>query len=165
MIDARGYYAQLGVSSSATAAEIRRAFYAKAKELHPDAGELGDSAAFQAVCDAYQVLGDPNRRANYDDLGNQMIVRDDDRAPLPQPFSPWRMALDALLVIAVAALLGTAYFAGGLGHAPPTARTYESAEPSGPPALSRFDAEADAAVAETLKKPPPPEDYAKSRSR
>ena len=164
MIDARGYYAQLGVSSSATAAEIRRAFYAKAKALHPDAGEPGDSAAFQAVCDAYRILGNARLRATYDEA-IEWIARDDDRAPSRRPLSAWRLALGVVLVTACAVLLATAYLAGVPGHSPPSARAYESAEPAGPPALSRFDAEADAAVAETLKKPPPPEDYAKSRSR
>ena len=75
------------------------------------------------------------------------------------------MALGALLVIGFVALLGALYVSGAGKDAPSTAGKYESAEPSGPPALSRADAEADAAAAETLAKPAPPEDYAKSRSK
>jgi curved DNA-binding protein CbpA len=173
VIDARGYYALLGVASSATEADIRRAFYAKAKELHPDTGELGDPVAFQAVCDAYQVLGDAGRRARYDDLGEPMrlaptlewIGGDEPRAPLRPSPGRWRIALGALLIIAFAVLAGTAYLAGAPEHAPSAKGRYESAEPSGPPALSRADAEADAAAAETLAAPAPPEDYQKSRSR
>ena len=164
MIDARGYYALLGVAPTATAADIKRAFYAKAKELHPDRGELGDAIAFQAVRDAYQVLGNRRRRAAYDQAGDQMhlvgqdllwIARPDDPQPLRRPFS-WGIGLAAFLLIDLAAFIGLAQLArtGGDGASP--AARYDSAEPTGPPAVSRFDAETDAAAAETLAVPAAP---------
>src|SRR5262245_36140630 len=93
--DARGYYALLGVAPTATADDIRRAFYAKAKALHPDTGEREDSAAFHAVCDAYQVLGDARRRARYDGWEGdtlEWIARDDPPDPLPPVHSRWGIA-------------------------------------------------------------------------
>ena len=66
--DVKGYYRTLGVASGASAAEVKRAFRARAKEAHPDAGGAGDGAVFGALSEAYHVLGDSRRRADYDSL-------------------------------------------------------------------------------------------------
>ena len=62
------YYARLGVRPSASADEIRAAYREKARETHPDRNPDDPKAAerFRAVKDAYQVLGDPERRKSYD---------------------------------------------------------------------------------------------------
>jgi curved DNA-binding protein CbpA len=162
VVDVRGYYALLGVDRTATAADIKRAFYAKAKALHPDSGELGDAIAFQAVRDAYQVLGNRRRRAAYDQAGEEMhlvgqdllwIARPDEPEPLDRRFS-WGIA--ALLLIVLAALIGLAELAWTGRHGTAPVARYDSAEPTGPPAVSRFDAETDAAAAETLAVPAAP---------
>lgn len=61
-------YAVLGVKSSASADEIKKAFRSKAAEFHPDrnSSELAP-ARFRAVREAYEVLSDPAARAGYDD--------------------------------------------------------------------------------------------------
>ena len=70
MSDAKGYYARLGVSSTATAAEIKAAFRRLAKETHPDrSGESADGDKFRALVEAYETLSDPASRARYDSLG------------------------------------------------------------------------------------------------
>jgi DnaJ-class molecular chaperone len=58
------HYAALGVSRTATAAEIKQAFRKLASQHHPDKG--GDTAKFQAIQAAYAVLGDEQKRAEYD---------------------------------------------------------------------------------------------------
>jgi DnaJ-class molecular chaperone len=58
------YYAALGVSRTATADEIKRAFRRLASQHHPDKG--GDTAKFQAIQEAYSTLGDEQKRSEYD---------------------------------------------------------------------------------------------------
>ncbi|HSX41989.1 MAG TPA: DnaJ domain-containing protein [Candidatus Saccharimonadales bacterium] len=65
---AKNYYDILGVSKSASEGEIKKAYRSKAHKLHPDKG--GDKAAFQELNEAYQVLGDKNKRAQFDQFGS-----------------------------------------------------------------------------------------------
>ncbi len=65
---ARDYYEVLGVSKGASEADIKKAYRKKAHQLHPDKG--GDKAKFQEINEAYQVLGDKNKRAAYDQFGH-----------------------------------------------------------------------------------------------
>ncbi len=58
------YYELLGVDRSASAAEIKTAYRALAKVMHPDAG--GTSGSFRLLREAYETLNDPDRRAHYD---------------------------------------------------------------------------------------------------
>ena len=63
-------YQVLGVSKDADAAQIKKAFRALAKDLHPDKNP-GDKAVeerFKEVGAAYEVLGDTKRRAEYDEM-------------------------------------------------------------------------------------------------
>lgn len=64
------HYARLGVRPSASAEEIRRAYRQKAQETHPDHNPDDPKAAerFQKVKEAYQVLRDPERRSQYNDV-------------------------------------------------------------------------------------------------
>jgi hypothetical protein len=68
--DPSGYYETLGVAAYASAAEIKIAYRALAKELHPDLNQGVDTTAdFQRVQVAYDVLGDDSQRAQYDAYG------------------------------------------------------------------------------------------------
>lgn len=66
------YYASLGVSKSATEAEIKKAYKKKAMQYHPDknAGDKKAEAKFKEINEAYQTLGDATKRKNYDQFGS-----------------------------------------------------------------------------------------------
>jgi curved DNA-binding protein CbpA len=61
------YYDILGVDASSSHEEIKKAFRRKAKELHPDVARSGrDISRIHTLIQAYETLGDPLRRAEYD---------------------------------------------------------------------------------------------------
>lgn len=62
------YYASLGISKSATEAEIKKAYKKKAMEYHPDRNKWDKNAEqkFKEINEAYQTLGDANKKKNYD---------------------------------------------------------------------------------------------------
>ena len=64
-------YDVLGIEPGATLDEVKRAYRALAKELHPDANPDDSVAAnrFREVTDAYDLLSDPERRAEFDSGG------------------------------------------------------------------------------------------------
>ena len=68
----RDYYETLGVSRSASEADIKKAFRSKARELHPDknSGSSKAEEEFKAVNEAYDVLKDSNKKAAYDQYGH-----------------------------------------------------------------------------------------------
>src|SRR5271166_884240 len=65
-LDPEGYYARLGLAPTAAGPAITAAFRAKVRVLHPDVPKTGDSEAFVAVKQAYDVLSNPKRRQDYD---------------------------------------------------------------------------------------------------
>lgn len=69
MADELSYYEILGVPQNASADDIRRAYRNLARQYHPDAQQdsaAGTTALFRQVQEAYDVLGDAQRRAAYD---------------------------------------------------------------------------------------------------
>ena len=65
---AKDYYTILGVEKSASQDEIKKAFRKLAHKYHPDK-EGGDESKFKELSEAYQILSDEKRRAEYDTYG------------------------------------------------------------------------------------------------
>lgn len=67
---AKDLYEILGVSKDASDSEIKKAFRRRARELHPDVNKAADAEdQFKELNEAYDVLSDPNKRAQYDRFG------------------------------------------------------------------------------------------------
>lgn len=66
----KDYYKTLGVAKTADEKAIKTAYRRLARKYHPDVAKGKDSASrFQEVSEAYEVLGDPEKRKRYDTLG------------------------------------------------------------------------------------------------
>jgi molecular chaperone DnaJ len=76
------YYEVLGVPRAASQEDIKRAFRQLAREHHPDVNkDPGAADRFKLINEAYQVLGDPERRARYDRGELSPVGRPDGRSP------------------------------------------------------------------------------------
>ena len=71
-VEFKDYYQTLGVTKEASPEEIKRAFRKLAIQYHPDKAKGDKQQAeekFKEINEAYEVLGDPEKRKKYDQLG------------------------------------------------------------------------------------------------
>ncbi len=91
------YYQILGVSNQSSSAEIKKAFRRLARQVHPDLhpNDAEAAARFKQISEAYEVLGDAERRSQYDTRLNESSS---DRPPVEPSFYParYRQALHKL---------------------------------------------------------------------
>lgn len=66
----KDFYATLGVTKDADAADVKKAYRRLAKDNHPDShpGDTAKHDTFKQVAEAYDVVGDPDKRAKYDEM-------------------------------------------------------------------------------------------------
>lgn len=78
----KDYYKVLGLDRNATDAEIKRAYRKMARKFHPDVSkEPNAEERFKEVGEAYEVLKDPEKRASYNQLGENWKTGQDFRPP------------------------------------------------------------------------------------
>src|SRR5580658_3191736 len=81
----KDYYQTLGVERTATPEDIKQAFRKLARIHHPDVAKnkAAGEAKFKEINEAYEVLGDPEKRRQYDELGANW--QDGGAAPSGEP--------------------------------------------------------------------------------
>jgi curved DNA-binding protein CbpA len=113
------YYHILGLASDATAREIRQAYHRLAQRHHPDVNpphedDQGASERMALINRAYDVLGDPRSRAEYDRT-RQTCSEPVERKPKTGPHDRrsvtirWATRLASLLALSVLAALGSIF--------------------------------------------------------
>ncbi|HEU5393476.1 MAG TPA: DnaJ domain-containing protein, partial [Candidatus Methylomirabilis sp.] len=82
----RDYYEVLGLPRSATERDLKRAYRRLARRHHPDVnpGDKAAEARFKEITEAYEVLSDPQKRAEYDQFGHRGAA-----GPRPGPGGPF----------------------------------------------------------------------------
>ena len=119
----RTYYETLGVTASASPAEIRDAYRRLARQHHPDQGGGRTATLMAEINEAYRVLSDPGRRAVYDAglRGLSRVAAPPKYGPTTQPTVPppaarpparypWKLALGMAAIGAVIVLVGAALY-------------------------------------------------------
>ncbi|MDO8774019.1 MAG: DnaJ domain-containing protein [Burkholderiaceae bacterium] len=90
------HYAALGLASSATIADVKKAFRQKASFYHPDKNDASDAAErFRTVQKAYDVLSDEAKRQAYDDNRRRNLLD----SPIDTAREIWQNYFDTVLKI------------------------------------------------------------------
>ena len=91
------FYDLFGLGPDATSAQLKKAYYQRARECHPDKhpGDPEKEAQFKTLSEAYQTLFDEERRAVYDAFGRDGMQSAETYADPRQVLARWRAAARA----------------------------------------------------------------------
>src|SRR5438067_12787104 len=90
-MDFKDYYSTLGVPKTATGKELKQAYRKLARKFHPDVNPTDKTAEskFKELTEAYEVLGDPEKRKKYDELGSNWRMYEQAGGPPPGAGAPY----------------------------------------------------------------------------
>jgi curved DNA-binding protein len=77
------YYEALQISPNADQETVHRVYRVQAQRFHPDNQDTGSASTFRLIADAYQILSDPKKRADYD-MQHRNSRHQEKREPLPE---------------------------------------------------------------------------------
>lgn len=90
----KNYYEVLGLSASATLAEIKVSYRKMASQHHPDKSSASDAPAkFRQVQEAYEILSDTNKRKTYDENRRRSLLE----SPIDTAREIWQYYIDGIL--------------------------------------------------------------------
>lgn len=102
ILNAPNYYKILGVPKTATPQEIKTAYYDKAKTYHPDthkgSGSNSTAMKFQQISEAYEILGDNEKRKLYDAKFRQPEARRNVYGNQDKPYRPRARTVDPISI-------------------------------------------------------------------
>lgn len=87
--DPMDLYRALGLTPSATAEQIKAAFKRRSKETDPDSTGQASAEEFREVCEAYDILGDPIRRQEYDRAARELYEEQQGAREAVRLSEPW----------------------------------------------------------------------------